>query len=102
MTSPTISSDAIPYLGGYSIPTQEPYAGSTQRLKDAYSPEYLQTLYDNMVNTFRISVCRRIEYQDALDKEVHSCMTGQKKPKERLTMHRVHSSASPDALARTS
>jgi multiple sugar transport system substrate-binding protein len=86
MTSPTISSDAIPYLGGYSDPYRKNHMlAPTQRLKDAYSPEYLQTLYDNMVNTVPdFCLPGGFEYQDALDKEVHSCMSGQKKPKEAL------------------
>ncbi len=86
MTSPTISADAIPYLGGYSDPYRinhmlEP----TQRLIDTYSPEYLQTLYDNMVNTVPdFCLPGGFEYQDALDKQVHACMTGAKGPKEAL------------------
>jgi len=86
MTSPTISSDAIPYLGGSSdLYRKNHMLAPTQRLKDTYSPEYLQTLYDNMVNTVPdFCLPGGFEYQDALDKEVHSCMTGQKKPKEAL------------------
>jgi multiple sugar transport system substrate-binding protein len=57
----------------------------TQRMVDTYSKEYLQTLYDNMVNTVPdFCLPGGFEYQDALDKEVHSCMTGEKKPKEAL------------------
>ncbi len=86
MTSPTISSDAIPYLGGYSDPYRKNHMlAPTERLKEAYSPEYLQTLYDNMVNTVPdFCLPGGFEYQDALDKEVHSCMTGEKKPKAAL------------------
>ena len=86
MTSPTISADAIPYLGGYSDPYRinhmlEP----TQRLVDTYSKDYLHTLYDNMVNTVPdFCLPGGFEYQDALDKQVHACMTGAKKPKEAL------------------
>ncbi|WP_316901188.1 extracellular solute-binding protein [Pseudodesulfovibrio indicus] len=86
MTSPTISADAIPYLGGYSDPYRVNHMlKPTQRLIDTYSPEYLQTLYDNMVNTVPdFCLPGGFEYQDALDKEVHACMTGSKKPKEAL------------------
>ncbi len=86
MTSPTISADAIPYLGGYSDPYRVNHMlKPTKRLVDTYSPEYLQTLYDNMVNTVPdFCVPGGFEYQDALDKQVHACMTGDKKPKEAL------------------
>jgi multiple sugar transport system substrate-binding protein len=86
MTSPTISMDAIPYLGGYSDPYRaNQMLAPTQRMVDTYSKEYLQTLYDNMVNTVPdFCLPGGFEYQDALDKEVHSCMTGEKKPKEAL------------------
>ncbi|MCA1943805.1 MAG: extracellular solute-binding protein [Desulfovibrio sp.] len=86
MTSPTISADAIPYLGGYSDPYRINHMlKPTQRLIDTYSPEYLQTLYDNMVNTVPdFCIPGGFEYQDALDKQVHACMTGDKKPKDAL------------------
>lgn len=86
MTSPTISSDAIPYLGGYSDPYRKNHMlAPTQRLIDTYSPEYLQTLYDNMVNTVPdFCIPGGFEYQDALDKQVHACMTRDKSPKEAL------------------
>ncbi len=86
MTSPTISADAIPYLGGYSDPYRVNHMlKPTKRLTDTYSPEYLQTLYDNMVNTVPdFCLPGGFEYQDALDKQVHACMTGAKKPKEAL------------------
>jgi len=86
MTSPTISADAIPYLGGYSDPYRINHMlKPTQRLIDTYSPEYLQTLYDNMVNTVPdFCLPGGFEYQDALDKQVHACMTGAVKPKEAL------------------
>lgn len=86
MTSPTISADAIPYLGGYSDPYRTNHMlAPTQRLIDTYSKEYLQTLYDNMVNTVPdFCLPGGFEYQDALDKEIHACMTGEKKPKQAL------------------
>lgn len=86
MTSPTISADAIPYLGGYSDPYRVNHMfAPTQRLIDTYSPEYLKTLYDNMVNTVPdFCLPGGFEYQDALDKQVHACMTGAKKPKDAL------------------
>lgn len=86
MTSPTISADAIPYLGGYSDPYRVNHMlEPTQRLVDTYSPEYLDTLYNNIVNTVPdFCVPGGFEYQDALDKEVHACMTGTKSPKEAL------------------
>ena len=57
----------------------------TQRLIDTYSPEYLETLYNNMVNTVPdFCLPGGFEYQDALDKQVHACMTGDKKPKKAL------------------
>lgn len=86
MTSPTIGADAIPYLGGYSDPYRINHMlKPTQRLLDTYTPEYLKTLYDNMVNTVPdFCIPGGFEYQDALDKQVHACMTGAKKPKEAL------------------
>jgi len=86
MTSPTISADAIPYLGGYSDPYRVNHMlNPTKRLIETYSPEYLKTLYNNMVNTVPdFCLPGGFEYQDALDKEVHACMTGSKKPKEAL------------------
>lgn len=86
MTSPTVSSDAIPYLGGYSDPYRVNHMKApTQRLVDTYSPEYLDTLYNNIVNTVPdFCLPGGFEYQDALDKEVHACMTGEKTPKEAL------------------
>ncbi|HIC82223.1 MAG TPA: extracellular solute-binding protein [Kiloniellaceae bacterium] len=86
MTSPTISADAIPYLGGYSDPYRVNHMKApTERLVDTYSPEYLETLYDNMVNTVPdFCLPGGFEYQDALDKEVHACMTGEKSPKDAL------------------
>ena len=86
MTSPTIGADAIPYLGGYSDPYRVNHMKSpTQRLIDTYSPEYLTTLYDNMVNTVPdFCLPGGFEYQDALDKEIHAAMTGEKAPKEAL------------------
>lgn len=86
MTSPTISMDAIPYLGGYSDPYRITHMlKPTQRMVETYSPDYLQTLYDNMVNTVPdFCLPGGFEYQDALDKEVHACMTGEKTPKQAL------------------
>lgn len=86
MTSPTISADAIPYLGGYSDPYRINHMKApTQRLTDTYSPPYLETLYNNIVNTVPdFCLPGGFEYQDALDKEVHACMTGEKKPKQAL------------------
>lgn len=86
MTSPTISADAIPYLGGYSDPYRVNHMKApTKRLIETYSPEYLETLYNNMVNTVPdFCLPGGFEYQDALDKEVHACMTGSKKPKKAL------------------
>ncbi|WP_031385531.1 ABC transporter substrate-binding protein [Desulfonatronum thiodismutans] len=86
MTSPTISADAIPYLGGYSDPYRRNHMlAPTQRLVDTYSVEYLQTLYDNMVNTVPdFCLPGGFEYQDALDREVNACMTGSKRPKQAL------------------
>ncbi|EFK06986.1 Tat pathway signal sequence domain protein [delta proteobacterium NaphS2] len=86
MTSPTISADAIPYLGGYSDPYRINHMlKPTKRLIETYSPAYLQTLYDNMVNTVPdFCLPGGFEYQDALDKQVHACMTGSKKPKKAL------------------
>ncbi|EGB13315.1 extracellular solute-binding protein family 1 [Pseudodesulfovibrio mercurii] len=86
MTSPTISADAIPYLGGYSDPYRVNHMlEPTKRLVDTYTKPYLNTLYNNMVNTVPdFCLPGGFEYQDALDKEVHACMTGSKKPKEAL------------------
>ncbi len=86
MTSPTIGADAIPYLGGYSDPYRVNHMKApTERLVETYSPEYLETLYDNMVNTVPdFCLPGGFEYQDALDKEIHACMTGAKKPQEAL------------------
>jgi multiple sugar transport system substrate-binding protein len=86
MQSPTISADAIPYLGGYADPFRKNHMlQPTQKLIDAYSVEYLHTLYDNAVNLLPDFVLPHgYEYQDALDKEVQACMTGQIKPKEAL------------------
>jgi len=86
MTSPTVSADAIPYLGGYSDPYRVNHMKApTQRLLDTYSPEYLETLHDNMVNTVPdFCLPGGFEYQDALDLEVHAAMTGQKLPQEAL------------------
>jgi multiple sugar transport system substrate-binding protein len=86
MTSPTISADAIPYLGGYSDPYRVNHMlKPTQRLVDTYTTEYLKTLYDNMVNTVPdFCLPGGFEYQDALDKQVHACMIGEKKPKQAL------------------
>ena len=86
MTSPTISADAIPYLGGSSDPYRVNHMKQpTQRLVDTYTQPYLDTLYDNMVNTVPdFCLPGGFEYQDALDKEVHACMTGEKAPKAAL------------------
>ncbi|WP_201455794.1 ABC transporter substrate-binding protein [Tropicimonas marinistellae] len=86
MTSPTIGADAIPYLGGYSDPYRVNHMKSpTPRLIETYSPEYLETLYDNMVNTVPdFCLPGGFEYQDALDKEIHAAMTGDKSPKQAL------------------
>jgi multiple sugar transport system substrate-binding protein len=86
MTSPTISMEAIPNLGGYSDPYRtNQMLEPSQRMVDTYSKPYLQTLYDNMVNTVPdFCLPGGFEYQDALDKEVHACMTGDKNPKQAL------------------
>jgi len=86
MTSPSISMDAIPYLGGYSDPYRINHMKApTQRMIDTYSPEYLETLYENIVNTVPdFCLPGGFEYQDALDKEIHACMTGEKDPKKAL------------------
>ncbi len=86
MTSPTIGADAIPYLGGYSDPYRVNHMKKpTPRLVETYGEPYLQTLYDNMVNTVPdFCLPGGFEYQDALDKEIHACMTGAKTPKEAL------------------
>jgi multiple sugar transport system substrate-binding protein len=86
MTSPTISADAIPYLGGYSDPYRVNHMlKPTERLVQTYTEEYLKTLYANIVNTVPdFCLPGGFEYQDALDKEVHACLTGDKKPKDAL------------------
>ncbi|MDR1777194.1 MAG: extracellular solute-binding protein [Desulfovibrio sp.] len=86
MTSPTISADAIPYLGGYSDPYRINHMlKPTPRLVETYTKDYLKTLYNNIVNTVPdFCLPGGFEYQDALDKEVHACMTGEKKPKAAL------------------
>lgn len=86
MTSPTISMDAIPYLGGYSDPYRvNQMKAPTQRMLDTYSPEYLEILYENIVNTVPdFCVPGGFEYQDALDKAIHSAMTGEMKPQQAL------------------
>ncbi|MBK1614637.1 transcriptional antiterminator [Rubrivivax gelatinosus] len=86
MTSPTISMDAIPYLGGYSDPYRTHHMlAPSRRMIDTYSADYLKTLHANMVNTVPdFCLPGGFEYQDALDKEVHACMTGDKKPKQAL------------------
>lgn len=86
MTSPTVSMDAIPHLGGYSDPYRTNHMlQPSQRMIDTYSKDYLDTLYRNMVNTVPdFCVPGGFEYQDALDKEVHACMTGDKKPAKAL------------------
>lgn len=86
MTSPTISMDAIPYLGGYSDPYRVTHMKApSQRMLDTYTQPYLDTLYDNMVNTVPdFCVPGGFEYQDALDKEIHACMTGEKAPQQAL------------------
>jgi multiple sugar transport system substrate-binding protein len=86
MTSPTISADAIPYLGGYSDPYRVNHMlRPTERLIQTYTEDYLKILYNNIVNTVPdFCLPGGFEYQDALDKEVHACLTGGKKPKEAL------------------
>jgi multiple sugar transport system substrate-binding protein len=86
MTSPTVGADAIPYLGGYSDPYRVNHMKQpTDRLVDTYGKPYLETLYNNMVNTVPdFCLPGGFEYQDALDKEIHACMTGAKAPKEAL------------------
>ncbi|MDR1947707.1 MAG: extracellular solute-binding protein [Desulfovibrio sp.] len=86
MTSPTISADAIPYLGGYSDPYRINHMlKPTPRLVETYTEDYLKILYNNIVNTVPdFCLPGGFEYQDALDKEVHACMTGEKKPKDAL------------------
>jgi multiple sugar transport system substrate-binding protein len=86
MTSPTIGADAIPYLGGYSDPYRVNHMKDpTPRLVETYSPEYLETLYNNMVNTVPdFCLPGGFEYQDALDKEIHAAMIGEKAPQEAL------------------
>jgi multiple sugar transport system substrate-binding protein len=86
MTSPTISADAIPYLGGYSDPYRINHMlAPTERLVETYTADYLKILYNNIVNTVPdFCLPGGFEYQDALDKEVHACMTGEKKPKDAL------------------
>lgn len=86
MTSPTISMDAIPYLGGYSDPYRVNHMlEPSQRMQDTYSPEYLRILYENIVNTVPdFCLPGGFEYQDALDAEIHAAMTGSKEPKRAL------------------
>ncbi|ATN37590.1 transcriptional antiterminator (plasmid) [Rhizobium sp. ACO-34A] len=86
MTSPTISMDAIPYLGGYSDPYRVNHMKQpSERMLDTYTAPYLDTLYNNMVNTVPdFCLPGGFEYQDALDKEIHACMTGEKKPQQAL------------------
>ncbi|MEM8852179.1 MAG: extracellular solute-binding protein [Pseudomonadota bacterium] len=86
MTSPTISADAIPYLGGYSDPYRANHMlQPTERLVETYGRPYLDTLYTNMTNTVPdFCLPGGFEYQDALDKEIHACMTGAKSPKDAL------------------
>jgi len=86
MTSPTISMDAIPYLGGYSDPYRVTHMKApSERMLETYTQPYLNTLYDNMVNTVPdFCVPGGFEYQDALDKEIHACMTGEKAPQKAL------------------
>jgi multiple sugar transport system substrate-binding protein len=86
MTSPTIGADAIPYLGGYSDPYRVNHMKQpTERLVQTYGVPYLETLYNNMVNTVPdFCLPGGFEYQDALDKEIHACMTGEKTPKDAL------------------
>ena len=86
MTSPTISADAIPYLGGYSDPYRINHMlAPTERLVQTYTVEYLQTLYNNIVNTVPdFCLPGGFEYQDALDKEIHACLSGDKAPQAAL------------------
>jgi multiple sugar transport system substrate-binding protein len=57
----------------------------SERMLDTYTQPYLDTLYDNMVNTVPdFCLPGGFEYQDALDKEIHACMTGEKKPQKAL------------------
>ncbi|MDR1546451.1 MAG: extracellular solute-binding protein [Deltaproteobacteria bacterium] len=86
MTSPTISADAIPYLGGYSDPYRVNHMlAPTERLTQTYTNEYLHTLYNNIVNTVPdFCLPGGFEYQDALDKEVHACLSGDKAPQAAL------------------
>ena len=86
MTSPTISMDAIPYLGGYSDPYRVNHMKKpSERMLDTYTAPYLETLYNNIVNTVPdFCLPGGFEYQDALDKEIHACMTGDKTPKQAL------------------
>ena len=86
MTSPTISMDAIPYLGGYSDPYRANHMlDPSPRMVETYTEPYLKTLYANIVNTVPdFCLPGGFEYQDALDKEIHACMTGEKAPKKAL------------------
>lgn len=86
MTSPTISADAIPYLGGYSDPYRINHMKApTERLINTYSSTYLEILYNNIVNTVPdFCLPGGFEYQDALDIEVHRCMIGNKTPERAL------------------
>lgn len=80
--SPTISADSIPYLGGYSDPFRTShFKQPTPRLLAAYSTEFLEQSYNNVVNTIPDFVLRAgTEYADELDKEVHAAVTGSKTP----------------------
>ncbi|MDR2456556.1 MAG: transcriptional antiterminator, partial [Deltaproteobacteria bacterium] len=86
MTSPTISADAIPYLGGYSDPYRVNHMKQpTERLIQTYTTDYLDTLYNNIINTVPdFCLPGGFEYQDALDKEIHACLSGDKDPKQAL------------------
>jgi multiple sugar transport system substrate-binding protein len=86
MTSPTISADAIPYLGGYSDPYRKSHMlAPTPKLLATYSKEFLESSYKNIVNTIP-DFCLRggFEYQDALDKELHAAVTGAKSAEQAL------------------
>jgi multiple sugar transport system substrate-binding protein len=57
----------------------------TERLVQTYTNDYLKILYNNIVNTVPdFCLPGGFEYQDALDKEVHACLTGAKKPQAAL------------------
>lgn len=80
--SPTISADGIPYLGGYSDPFRTShFKNPTPRLLAAYSAEFLEQSYNNVVNTVPDFVMRSgTEYADTLDKEVNAALTKAKTP----------------------